>query len=139
MTTLKIGRFSQRLTAATVALMLLASCGSSTKPLEFDNAYTKAEPGDELVVHAIIHRDDTGTYLCAASLESYPPQCSIPKVELTDLDADALGLTEYPRMLADGTIDSDDTSPVLQGEITAKVAVESKETWRYLELVEGEQ
>ncbi len=139
MTTPKIGRLSRRLAAGSLALMLLTSCGGSTDPLEFDDAYAKAQPGDELVVHAIIHRDDTGTYLCGASLESYPPQCSIPKVELTDVDAASLGLTEYPRLGEDGTIDTDDATPVLHDEITAKVTVESKETWRYLELVEDEK
>ncbi len=139
MTTLKNGRFSQRLGVSTVALMLLAGCNTSAEPLEFDRAYTKAEPGNELVVHAVAHRDDTGTYLCAASLESYPPQCGGTRIELVDVDGESLGLTEYPRLGEDGAIDPNDAVPVLQGDITVKVAVESKETWRYLELVEDEK
>ncbi len=136
MTTPRIGRLSQRLAAGSLALILLASCGTSTKTLEFRDAYAKGKSGDELTVHAIIHRDDTGTYLCAASLESYPPQCATPKVVLTDVDAETLGLTAYPRLDDDGAIDPDDNNPILQGVITAKVAIESQQQWRYVELVE---
>lgn len=136
MTTPRIGRLSRRLAAGNLVLILLASCGTSTTPLEFGDAYAKGKSGDVLTVHAIIHRDDTGTYLCAASLESYPPQCSTPKVELTDVDAASLGLTEYQRLDDDGAIDPNDSNPILQGVITAKVAIESQQQWRYVELVE---
>ncbi|MFT3942412.1 MAG: hypothetical protein QM705_01110 [Ancrocorticia sp.] len=139
MTTRRIGYFSRCFAAAAVALMTLASCGTSTVPVGLDDAYTKAEPGDEIIVDAIVHRDGTGTYLCSASLESYPPQCGGTRIELVDVDAESLGLTAYPLKLEDGSIDAKDTVPVLQGEVTVKVSVESKETWRYLELVEAKE
>lgn len=51
-------------------------------------------PSGDVGVLGYVVIDQAGTRLCAVLLESFPPQCGPPSIELTDLDVAALDLQE---------------------------------------------
>ena len=84
--------------AAAVVVASSAACGADS-----DTPSTSAAPDpvtvEQLVersadtpieVRGLLYVDEGGTRLCAAVLESYPPQCGEPSVELVGLDLSAV-------------------------------------------------
>jgi hypothetical protein len=52
------------------------------------------EPSGDIHVLGYVVIDQNGTRFCAALLESFPPQCGQPSVDLVDLDTADLDLQE---------------------------------------------
>jgi hypothetical protein len=72
-----------------VALVLaVAGCGGSDGPLNPDQA--RDASGEVTVEGALIAIEGEPVRLCSAILESYPPQCGEPSIEIRGLDLDSL-------------------------------------------------
>jgi hypothetical protein len=87
-------------TLASMGLLLVAltGCGSgSDQPATSDDVgpitveQLLARSADTpIAVQGLLHADQGSTRLCATILESYPPQCGQPSVELVGLDLSAV-------------------------------------------------
>jgi hypothetical protein len=75
----------------TVVLALAAAgCGGDEGPLT--PAEARDASGEVTVEGALIAIDGEPVRLCSAILESYPPQCGEPSLEVRGLDLDSLDL-----------------------------------------------
>jgi hypothetical protein len=77
--------------ALAIGLAALPGCGSdSTRPTTATPLTVEqllARSADTPIeVQGFLHVEQGRTRLCAAILESYPPQCGLPSAELVDLD-----------------------------------------------------
>lgn len=94
------------LTAAVLAVNpLLAACGDDDTPAGSDVTTPDTSVAGPITVEQLVERSadtpiavegfvlvtDGVARLCAVILESYPPQCGEPSVELVGLDVEALG------------------------------------------------
>ncbi|MFZ1490940.1 MAG: hypothetical protein WAS51_13450 [Ilumatobacteraceae bacterium] len=87
-----------RLTAISVLLaMVLAGCGDDSNDPSDTTSSTTGEPitvqqlversaDTPIAVRGLLIDDGGGPRFCDAILESYPPQCGEPSVELADID-----------------------------------------------------
>jgi hypothetical protein len=74
-----------------LALVLaVGACGGDDGPLTPDQA--RDASGEVTVEGALIAIEGEPVRLCSAILESYPPQCGQPSVEVRGLDLDSLEL-----------------------------------------------
>ena len=72
-----------------VALVLaVAGCGGDEGPLTPEQA--RDASGEVTVEGALIAIEGEPVRLCSAILESYPPQCGDPSIEVRGLDLDSL-------------------------------------------------
>jgi hypothetical protein len=79
------------LASLTVVLALSApGCGGDEGPLTPEEARTAS--GDVTVEGSLIAIEGEPVQLCSAILESYPPQCGRPALEVRGLDLDSLDL-----------------------------------------------
>ena len=75
----------------TLLLALAASgCGGDDSPLTPEEA--RDASGEVTVEGALIAIEGEPVRMCSAILESYPPQCGQPSLEVRGLDLDALDL-----------------------------------------------
>jgi hypothetical protein len=73
-----------------VLVLGLASCGGDDGPLTPGQA--RSASGEVTVEGNLIAIEGEPVRLCSAILESYPPQCGEPSLQVRDLDLDALDL-----------------------------------------------
>jgi hypothetical protein len=75
-----------------LVVLVLTGCGGDEGPLTPDQA--RDASGEVTVEGALIALEGEPVRLCSAILESYPPQCGEPSIEVRGLDLDSLGLSE---------------------------------------------
>jgi hypothetical protein len=73
-------------------VLVVTGCGGSDGPLNPDKA--RDASGEVTVEGALIAIEGEPVRLCSAILESYPPQCGEPSIEVRGLDLDTLDLSE---------------------------------------------
>ena len=94
-------RMPIRLLPVLIAMLaLVAACGDSddsgdtpSGPLTVEQVVDRT-PDGVVTVNGFLLVDERGPRLCAAILESFPPQCGEPALFLVDLDVNAVGNTE---------------------------------------------
>jgi hypothetical protein len=72
-------------------VLALTGCGGDGGPLT--PAEARDASGEVTVEGALIATEGEPVRLCSAILESYPPQCGQPSIEVRGLDLDALELS----------------------------------------------
>lgn len=105
----------RRLLHLALAALLLVLVGCSDDGAGDDGPLTveqlvDRQPDDVVVVRGFLLADDIGPRMCAAILESFPPQCGEPAVFLVDLDLNAVGEVET----AEGVAWREDTQLTVQ-------------------------
>jgi type IV pilus biogenesis protein CpaD/CtpE len=84
-----------RLALLALVVLALAACGDggqdSGGPMSIEDAL-RADGQTVIVEGGIVAMDGGPVRLCYALMESYPPQCGEPALELRGLDLDALEL-----------------------------------------------
>lgn len=83
-----------RLALLALVVLGLAACGDGGRdgdPMSIEDAL-RADGQTVVVEGGIVAMDGGPVRLCYALLESYPPQCGQPALELRGLDLDALEL-----------------------------------------------
>jgi hypothetical protein len=83
-----------RLALLALAILAFAACGGGgeqTGPISIEDAI-RADGQTVVVEGGIVAVDGGPVRLCSALLESYPPQCGKPSLELRGLDLDSLEL-----------------------------------------------
>ncbi len=93
---------STRILLLVVAALALigAACGDSddsgdtpSGPLTVEEVVDRS-PDGVVTVNGFLLVDESGPRLCAAILESFPPQCGEPAIFLVDLDVSSVGNTQ---------------------------------------------
>jgi hypothetical protein len=82
-----------RLALLALVVLALAACGDGGQdgPMSIEEAL-RADGQAVIVEGGIVAMDGGPVRLCSALMESYPPQCGEPALELRGLDLDALEL-----------------------------------------------
>ena len=83
-----------KLTLLALVILALTACGGGDKesgPMSIEDAI-RADGQTVVVEGGIVAMDGGPVQLCSALLESYPPQCGKPALELQGLDLDSLEL-----------------------------------------------